>query len=61
MREESGGGPLMREMVRLMTVLVEQGGRPITVNQEIYANETSYSEQQKQAAREFKTIARALA
>ena len=59
-REESGGGPLMQEMVRLMTILVEQGGRPITVNQEIHANNTSYAEQQKQAARQFKNIARAL-
>lgn len=59
-REESGGGALMQEMVRLMTIMVEQGGRPITVNQEIYADSTSYSEQQKQAAREFRNIARAL-
>lgn len=59
-REESGGGPLMKEMVRLMTIMVEQGGRPITVNQEIYADSTSYSEQQRQAAREFRNIARAL-
>ena len=59
-REESGGGALMQEMVRLMTVLVEQGGRPITVNQEIYADSTSYAEQQKQAARSFRNIARAL-
>lgn len=60
-REESGGGALMQEMVRLMTIMVEQGGRPITVNQEIYAESTSYAEQQKQAAREFRNIARALA
>ena len=59
-REESGGGALMQEMVRLMTIMVEQGGRPITVNQEIYANNTSYAGQQKQAAREFRDIARAL-
>lgn len=59
-REESGGGVLMQEMVRLMTIMVEQGGRPITVNQEIYADSTSYAEQQKQAARSFKNIARAL-
>lgn len=60
-REESGGGALMQEMVRLMTILVDQGGRPITVNQEIYADSTSYAEQQRQAARSFKNIARALA
>ena len=59
-REESGGGALMQEMVRLMTIMVEQGGRPITVNQEIYADSTSYSEQQRRAAREFRNIARAL-
>ena len=61
-REESGGGPLMGEMVRLMQILVEQGGagRPIEVNQKIYADSTSYVEQQRQAAREFGAIARSL-
>lgn len=59
-REESGGGAMMQELVRLMTIMVEQGGRPITVNQEIYADSTSYAEQQRQAAREFRNIARAL-
>ena len=61
-REESGGGALMGEMVRLMQILVEQGGagRPIEVNQKIYADSTSYAEQQRQAAREFGAIARSL-
>jgi hypothetical protein len=61
-REESGGGALMGEMVRLMQILVEQGGagRPIEVNQKIYAGSTSYVEQQRQAAREFGAIARSL-
>ena len=63
MREESGAGAsaqLLSQMVSLMTQLVDQGAKPITVNQSIYANETSYAEQQKAAAYEFKQIARAL-
>ena len=62
-REESGAGAsaqLLSQMVSLMTQLVDQGAKPITVNQSIYANETSYAEQQKAAAYEFKQIARAL-
>lgn len=62
-REESGFGStnaLLSQMVTLMSDLVEQGGRPITVNQTINAQDTSYSGQQKQAAREFKNMARAL-
>ena len=62
-REESGAGAsaeLMAQMVGLLSQLVDQGGRPITVNQTINANETSYAEQQKAAAYEFKQIARAL-
>lgn len=64
-REESGvGGEVllasMQQMVSLMSELVAQNGlaRPIHVNQTINANETSYYEQQKQAARQFKEIAR---
>lgn len=64
-RDESGvgGGVLlasMQQMVSLMSELVAQNGlaRPIQVNQTINANETSYYEQQKQAARQFKEIAR---
>lgn len=62
-REESGAGAstqLLSQMVSLMSQLVDQGMKPITVNQSIYANETSYAEQQKAAAYEFKQIARAL-
>ena len=62
-REESGAGvsaQLLSQMVSLMSQLVDQGMKPITVNQTINANETSYSEQQKAAAYEFKQIARAL-
>ena len=62
-REESGAGAsaqLLSQMVSLMSQLVDQGMKPITVNQTINANETSYSEQQKAAAYEFKQIARAL-
>lgn len=62
-REESGAGAsaqLLSQMVSLMTQLVDQGAKPITVNQTINANETSYAEQQKAAAYEFKQIARAL-
>lgn len=62
-REESGFGStnaLLAQMVELMSDLVDQGGRPITVNQTINAQETSYAGQQKQAAREFKNMARAL-
>ena len=62
-REESGAGAsaqLLSQMVSLMSQLVDQGVKPITVNQTINANETSYSEQQKAAAYEFKQIARAL-
>lgn len=62
-REESGAGAsaqLLSQMVSLMSQLVDQGIKPITVNQTINANETSYSEQQKAAAYEFKQIARAL-
>lgn len=62
-REESGAGAsaqLLSQMLSLMSQLVDQGIRPITVNQTINANETSYSEQQKAAAYEFKQIARAL-
>ena len=62
-REESGAGAsaqLLAQMVSLMSQLVDQGVKPITVNQTINANETSYSEQQKAAAYEFKQIARAL-
>jgi hypothetical protein len=47
-------------MVGLLSQLVDQGVKPITVNQTINAKETSYSEQQKAAAYEFKQIARAL-
>lgn len=62
-REESGGGnnALLSQMVVLMSELVEQNKRNgVTVNQTIIAHETSYSEQQKAAAYEFKQIARAL-
>ena len=62
-REESGAGAsaqLLSQMVSLMTQLVDQGATPITVNQTINAVDTSYSEQQKAAAYEFKQIARAL-
>lgn len=62
-REESGFGStnaLLVQLVELMGDLVEQGGRPITVNQTINATETSYAGQQKSAAREFKNMARAL-
>ena len=62
-REESGAGAsaqLLSQMVSLMSQLVDQGMKPITVNQTINANETSYAEQQKAAAYEFKQIARAL-
>lgn len=62
-REESGAGAsaeLLGQMVGLLSQLVDQGVKPITVNQTINAKETSYSEQQKAAAYEFKQIARAL-
>ena len=62
-REESGFGStnaLLTQLVELMGDLVEQGGRPITVNQTINATDTSYAGQQKSAAREFKNMARAL-
>ena len=62
-REESGGGlsiQLLSQMVSLMNEIVNRDATPITVNQTINANETSYSEQQKAAAYEFKQIARAL-
>lgn len=63
-REESGAGStnaLLAQMVALMTELVDKSKRPaVVVNQTIDAKETSYSEQQKAAAYEFKQIARAL-
>lgn len=62
-REEAGGGSrtdvLLAQTVTLLTQLVKQGAG-IKVTQNIYANETSYSEQQKQASRNFKEIAREL-
>lgn len=65
-REEAGsvGGDqlltAMNTMVSLMSTLVQQNGmaRAVTVNQTINANETSYAEQQRLAARQFKEIAR---
>ncbi len=62
-REESGVGgaeliKTMNTMVSLMSQLVEKGSRDIVVNQTINASETSYYQQQKQAARQFKEIAR---
>lgn len=62
-REESGGGlsiQLLSQMVSLMNEIVNRDATPITVNQTINAVDTSYSEQQKAAAYEFKQIARAL-
>jgi len=67
-REESGAGAgseLLQQMQLMTTYMAEMlreitGVRPIQVTQEIYANETSYSEQQKAAAREFKAIARTI-
>ena len=62
-REESGAGvsaQLMAQMVSLMQELVQQGGKQVTVNQNIYAADTSYSGQQKEAAYQFRQIARAL-
>ena len=67
-REESGAGAgselleQMQIMTDYMAAMLRElsGARPITVKQEIYANETSYSEQQKAAAREFKAIARTI-
>lgn len=43
-----------------MNEIVNRDATPITVNQTINAVDTSYSEQQKAAAYEFKQIARAL-
>lgn len=65
-REEAGsvGGDqllkTMNTMVSLMATLVDQNSkaRAVTVNQTINANETSYAEQQRLAARQFKEIAR---
>lgn len=62
-REESGAGlsvTLLSQMVSLMNEIVNRDAVPITVNQTINAVDTSYSEQQKAAAYEFKQIARAL-
>jgi len=62
-REESGGGlsiQLLSQMVSLMNEIVNRDATPITVNQTINAVDTSYAEQQKAAAYEFKQIARAL-
>ena len=62
-REESGAGlsvQLLGQMVNLLSELVDRDATPITVNQTINARETSYAEQQKAAAYEFKQIARAL-
>lgn len=62
-REESGGGmsaQMMSQMIGLLQELVSQGGRQVIVNQTINAGETSYAGQQREAAYQFKQIARAL-
>ena len=45
-------------MLILMQQMVQQGARPIEVNQTINAQSTSYVAQQKQAAKQFREIAR---
>ena len=62
-REEAGGNgttELLAQMVDLLSQIVDRDATPITVNQTINAQDTSYAEQQKAAAYEFKQIARAL-
>lgn len=61
-REESGGGlntQLLTQMVSLLTSMAGQS-RNVVVNQTINAQNTSYAAQQKEAAYEFKRIARAI-
>lgn len=59
-REEAGAGStqLLQQMLILMQQMVQQGARPIEVNQTINAQSTSYVAQQKQAAKQFREIAR---
>ena len=62
-REEANSGTtnmLLTQMVSLMQQIVEKGGKDITVNQNFYGEQVSYAEQQREAAYEFKQIARAL-
>lgn len=57
-REEAGAGSsaILSQMLVLMQQIAKKD--PVTVNQTINADDTSYIGQQKQAARQFKEIAR---
>lgn len=61
-REESGGSTtaqLLTEMLALLTTMAGQG-RNLIVNQTINAQSTSYAAQQREAAYNFKQIARSI-
>ena len=60
-REESGGGMNTQLLLQIIELLRQVAQAPrVQVNQTINAEETSYAEQQRQAARQFQQIARAI-